>query len=216
MSEKELVSPEAYTTSSVYYDLRGCFILKTAYRDSLMRQISFFSKNLSESHLEAAVGSGSLCFLVFIYAKINKIKFAGVGFDYTPKMVKSAQRLLRFKGIEIIEADARNLSFADESFTTVNLANSYHAVNDPIEMVKEFYRVLKPGGTFAFNVLLCPKGSGLLDRVSNRVNSWGQRIGILYKPYHEGEVLNQLSQIGFFIISSARKGNSLYIVAKKQ
>jgi SAM-dependent methyltransferase len=71
-----------------------------------------------------------------------------VAFDLSPRMLKAAQvRAANYEGsISLWEANVQQLPFADESFDTVATASTFCSVADPIQGLRELYRVLKPGG----------------------------------------------------------------------
>ena len=51
-------------------------------------------------------------------------------------------------GVELIEGDAENLPFANESFDGVLLSGLVHHFPDPRRLAAEVRRVLKTGGRF--------------------------------------------------------------------
>lgn len=67
--------------------------------------------------------------------------------DYDPIQVSIAGKRLRsFKKITVAQADATNLSFADNSFDAVFIFNSFHHLNPYEKAIAEIARVLKTGG----------------------------------------------------------------------
>ena len=54
----------------------------------------------------------------------------------------------KYPGLELIEGDAENLPFANESFDGVLLSGLVHHFPDPRRLAVEVRRVLKPGGRF--------------------------------------------------------------------
>lgn len=65
--------------------------------------------------------------------------------DRSPEMLRTAAS----KGLETIEADARKLPLADETFHAATLISMLHHVDDPGAALREARRVLMPGGILA-------------------------------------------------------------------
>ena len=73
-----------------------------------------------------------------------------VGIDYSPNIVESANNFLRTKGLkgEARVGDVEDTDFPDNSFDKIISCDLYEHLtkNSQIRMLKEAYRVLKPGG----------------------------------------------------------------------
>jgi ubiquinone/menaquinone biosynthesis C-methylase UbiE len=139
-----------------------------------------------------------------------------VGFDYAPSMLAGAKkRFKKYKNIELHQADAAKLQFESASFDTANIANAIHCLPDIENSIKEMYRVLKTGGTLAGNCLLYPKGNSFLDGISNRINNWGMKKGILHRPYQAQEIKDLLTKQGFKITYEKISGNCYDFIATK-
>lgn len=70
------------------------------------------------------------------------------GIDFSPKSVQLAQRRLdiyKLKG-EVLEADAEQLPFSDNTFGMVWSFGVLHHTPNTVQAVKEIHRVLKPNG----------------------------------------------------------------------
>jgi ubiquinone/menaquinone biosynthesis C-methylase UbiE len=63
-------------------------------------------------------------------------------------MVEAARaRAIEYDGsLSLQQADVQLLPFADSSFDTIATASTFCSVADPVQGLKELYRVLKPGG----------------------------------------------------------------------
>jgi len=207
----------AYASPSWWYDLRGFFILKLAYRDSLWRQVFFFDKNISDNHLEVAVGSGTLLRMILFVRQLRRRPIGRiVGIDYAKEMLAGALRTFRrWANIELEQADARALRFADASFDSVNIANALHSIPDPDVALGEAHRVLKVGGRLAVNALLHPRGSWPLRNIAAAIDAWGIRKGILVSPFDGEEISALFRRTGFRIEERRNHGNALYLVARK-
>lgn len=208
----------AYDSSSWFYDLRGFFILTFAYRSSLWNQVSYFSKNIKGKHLEAAVGSGSLFKMILLWFGFKKNTYDVIyGFDYADSMLAGAKkRFKNYQNVIIEKGDAANLSYDSNFFDSVSIANSIHCLPEVEESISELVRVTKPQGTIAMNVLLYPKGSSYLDKISNKINKWGKKKGILVTPFSENQIYNLIQSQKVKIIFREIRGNSLNITLQKE
>lgn len=207
---------EAYDSPPIWYDIRGLFILWVTYKSTLRKQVVFFSQfEKNHRHLEVAIGSGSLFRIIYCWSFIKrKFPTSVIGFDYAPSMLAGA--LKKFKGNKTIQlevADATYLPYESESFDSVHLANAVHCIPDYPKALTEIYRVLKDDGVFRVNVLLPPQG--FLKSISNRVNQWGIRKGILQGPIESTEFIEHLQKLNFKRIENFRQGNCLYVKARK-
>lgn len=208
---------EAYSSDPWWYDLRGFLILTFSYRTTLWAQIHLFASHMGDNHLEAAIGTGTLFEMILKWRRITKKPEVNiVGFDYAERMLSGARkRFKKEKRLSLLRADAANLPIKNDTFDTASIANAIHCLPDVAGSFQEFHRVLKPNGTLTGNCLLEPKGNGFLDRISRRINNWGMKKGILYRPYQKSEVIELLKSAGFEIQSQETAGNCLNFVAKK-
>lgn len=80
---------------------------------------------------------------------LNGHKVTGV--DLSHESIKVARAHDSTKSVEYLVADAFNLPFADESFEVLTAMDFLEHIEDPKAVIKEFSRVLKPGGLFFFH-----------------------------------------------------------------
>lgn len=68
--------------------------------------------------------------------------------DFSDKMLAKARKKAEKedKEVELLEMDAQNMSFADDTFDTVFTTCVFCSVPDPVKGLKEIKRVCKPGG----------------------------------------------------------------------
>jgi ubiquinone/menaquinone biosynthesis C-methylase UbiE len=207
----------AYDSPPWWYDIRGFFILCLSYNSTIGVQLRFFGPNIGKNHLEVACGTGTLLGLLLRWRRWKGLPDSRIiGFDYAESMLAGAIR--RFKNnpqVEPRHADVTSMPFADASFDTVNIANAIHCFPDIDAALKDVYRVLKSGGSLAVNVLLYPQGNSLFARISNRINQWGMKKGILYTPYQREDIRERFLQAGFEIVSERKSGNSLNVLLQK-
>lgn len=210
---------EAYSSEPWWYDLRGFLILTFAYKSTLPFQLRFFARNISANHLEAAIGSGTLLELILVWMRLTGQKRKGqiTGFDYARRMLGGAQaRFKKTEGLELVLADISALPFKSDSFDSCNIANSLHALPDPKSGLQELNRVLKPNGMLAANMLLPPSGNPLSRWLAHRINEWGQKKGILNRPYSAEETIEMIESAGFQLRSQNLHGNCLSLLAIKR
>ena len=92
--------------------------------------------------LEVGVGTG-------INLALYPREAAVTGIDYTAAMLEKArERAARKKGapVRLLQMDAADLRFADDSFDIVYAPYVISVVADPIAVAREMYRVCRPGG----------------------------------------------------------------------
>ena len=214
MSDTSNINENSYNLTPVLYDVRGFFILTLAYRNTLQSQVRFFAENLKGRHLECAIGTGTFTQICMKHArkKLKDQDFHLVGVDYSKALMGGAKRKL--KGAELAIEDLRDMSFPDASFDTANLPNGYHTIADIDKAMHEIARVLKPGGTLYMNVLLYP-GDGFMNKISTKVNDYGQSIGILNRPYTREEVLASLPQYGLQLEDEKTVQNCIFLKTRK-
>jgi len=118
-----------------------------------------------------------------------------VAVDLDPAMLRAARRtLLRpprafrdagARPVLLVCGDASALAFSDASFDAVVLFGMLHHVAAWRDAIGEVYRVLAPGGIFAFEEAL------LSDRPVWLNRWWG------HVPFEAGEVRETLASVGF-------------------
>jgi phosphatidylethanolamine/phosphatidyl-N-methylethanolamine N-methyltransferase len=94
--------------------------------------------------LEVGVGTG-------INAPLYPRNCHVTGIDFSAKMLARARERVENKGVRnvrLLEMDAANLSFPDNSFDIVYAPYVISVVSDPVRVVREMRRVCKPGGKF--------------------------------------------------------------------
>jgi phosphatidylethanolamine/phosphatidyl-N-methylethanolamine N-methyltransferase len=92
--------------------------------------------------LEVGVGTG-------INAVLYPRDCAVTGIDLSRKMLEKARTRLAKKGVtnvRLIETDATNLTFADDTFDIVYAPYVISVVPDPVAVAREMHRVCRPGG----------------------------------------------------------------------
>ena len=77
------------------------------------------------------------------------------GIDFSPAMVAEAER--RYPALSFTEGDAESLSFPDRAFDAVAMNFGMLHLAHPEAAAAEAYRVLRPGGRYAFTVWAAPE-----------------------------------------------------------
>ncbi|KOX95327.1 class I SAM-dependent methyltransferase [Halorubrum tropicale] len=128
--------------------------------------------------LDVATGAGHTAGAL-LEADANSV----VATDIAPGMITTTSRA--FPDAAGAVCDAEKLPFTSESFDAVTCRIAAHHFPDPQAFVQEVARVLKPGGTFAFEDNIAPNNDTLdeflneIERIrdpthvrSHRVNDW--------------------------------------------
>lgn len=207
----------AYSSDPWWYDLRGFLILTFAYRTTLPSQIRLFSNSLGPNHLEIAIGTGTLFEIVLKWRRWKGMPRVNiVAFDYAERMLMGARkRFNKMKEIQLLRADAAALPLENEIFDSASIANAIHCLPKVKESLLETHRVLKKKGVLVGNGLLEPKGNGLLDRLSKRINKWGIQKGILIRTFEPNEIKVLLTETGYTVEHYEITGNCLNFIARK-
>jgi phosphatidylethanolamine/phosphatidyl-N-methylethanolamine N-methyltransferase len=92
--------------------------------------------------LEVGVGTG-------INTSLYPSNCQVTGIDLSSSMLEKARERVareRLRNVRLLEMDAANLTFADDSFDIVYAPYLVSVVPDPVKVVREMHRVTKPGG----------------------------------------------------------------------
>lgn len=207
----------AYSDPAWWYNLRGLGILTFAYRTTLWSQVRFLESNISANHLEVPVGTGTLLKLVLRWRRLCRRPVERItAVDYSQTMVAaSRQAFRRWPTVRVQHGDVANLPFAADAFESINVANGFHCFPDPDGALQELWRVVRPGGTVATNVLLYPRGVQPLRWIARRIDDWGKRRGLLVEPFELQDILQRFRSAGFALREEAVRGNTVNILAQK-
>ena len=92
--------------------------------------------------LEVGVGTG-------INTALYPSDCAVTGIDFSSSMLEKAHDRIARKGVRnvrLVQMDAQNMKFADDSFDIVYAPYVISVVPDPVAVTREMYRVCRPGG----------------------------------------------------------------------
>jgi ubiquinone/menaquinone biosynthesis C-methylase UbiE len=95
--------------------------------------------------LDVATGSGNAAIAAARHG------CTAIGIDYVPALLERGRARAEAEGldIELIEADAESLPFADDSFDAVTSVFGSMFAPDHVKTASELLRVVRPGGTIA-------------------------------------------------------------------
>jgi ubiquinone/menaquinone biosynthesis C-methylase UbiE len=116
----------------------------------------------------------------------------------------------------LIQADLSDINYPDAYFDSVNIAHSFHAFPDPVKVLKELHRVMKPQAELYVDVLLEPRGGPIRKAITTRVNNFCFKKGILARTCDPEETKAQFEENHFDIIDSFIKGNTYHVIARKK
>jgi phosphatidylethanolamine/phosphatidyl-N-methylethanolamine N-methyltransferase len=116
-----------------------------------------------ERLLEVGVGTG-------INAALYPTDCYVTGVDFSSSMLEKARERIIHKGVRnvrLLQMDAANLKFADDTFDIVYAPYVISVVPDPVAVTREMYRVCRPGGRIV-----------ILNhfRSKSRVGAWLERM----------------------------------------
>ena len=136
------------------------------------------------------------------------------GIDFSERMLQLARKYAdKFKfSVNLVEADARNLPYADNSFDRAIAVATFHHIEENEERLralKEFQRVLKPGGE-AFITVWNRWQPRFWLKTRNVLVPWYSKDKTLYRYYYlfSYRKLEELTRkAGFEVVSSSPESN---------
>src|SRR6476660_9939749 len=139
------------------------FIFGPSLHPGRVRAIQRMGIKPGDRVLEVGVGTG-------INASLYPSDCAVTGIDLSDSMLEKARDRIARKGVRnvrLMEMDAANLKFADDTFDIVYAPYVISVVPDPVAVACEMRRVCRPGGRIV-----------ILNhfRSSNAVGAWMERI----------------------------------------
>lgn len=131
--------------------------------------------------LDVATGTGDLALAVALatHARIT-------GTDIAEKMLQIAEKKTSERGladrIRFVAADGESLPFSDHSFDAVTIAFGIRNFENPMAGLREFCRVLKPGGRVYILEFAMPRShivkwlyKGYFGKILPKIGSWISR-----------------------------------------
>lgn len=135
-----------------------------------------------------------------------------VAADIAPDMLERTRREAGRRGVavELREADAQALGFADGEFDLVLAFTSLHCFPQPAAAVLELHRVLRPGGRLCGSALLTD--TGLAFEPMQRA---GRLLGLLGPSGTTPDLVGWLADAGFADVRLERSGGLTYFSASR-
>jgi len=90
--------------------------------------------------LEVATGTGLIAVNIAKYVRHVE------AIDFSPKMIEAAKKKKAADNVHFSVEDATELPFEDSSFDAVVISNALHIMPDPIKVLMNISKVLKPRG----------------------------------------------------------------------
>ena len=115
--------------------------------------------------LELATGPGMIARHIAHSAK------SVIATDFAPNMIETAKKTEIPQNVTFETADATNLSYADDSFDVVVIANALHIIPNPEKALCEIKRVLKSGG-----LMIAPN---YIEREKGKKNLWQKILSLV-------------------------------------
>ena len=127
-----------YENIAWFYDLTFGPVLHPGRVDAIERM----GIKSGDRVLEVGVGTGINAALYPSYCSVT-------GVDFSSSMLEKARERVARKGVRnvrLLEMDAANMKFADDSFDIVYAPYLISVVPDPVQVAREMRRVCRPGG----------------------------------------------------------------------
>jgi ubiquinone/menaquinone biosynthesis C-methylase UbiE len=154
----------------------------------------------SERVLDVATGAGHSAFALAPYAQ------EVVALDITQEMLAVAQQVAnerQLHNIRFLEGNAQELPCADASFDVVACRHAAHHFPDLQQAVREWARVLKPGGKLVLVDAIAPKEPEI-DAFLNEIETLRDPSHVRNHRYSEWSSI--LEEVGLSVVSTHEWG----------
>jgi len=117
---------------------------------------------LKEPILDVGTGSGRMAYVLALAG--HTVTTIDISKEVQKIAMLYTKKYTCLDKIKFMKMDAQDMSFKDESFSTVISANLLHDVKNPKQVVDEIIRIAKPGGKIIISDLN-RRGRALVDKV---------------------------------------------------
>ncbi|NLG44971.1 class I SAM-dependent methyltransferase [Gordonia sp. (in: high G+C Gram-positive bacteria)] len=131
-----------------------------------------------------------------------------VGLDFSAPMLAEAARVHDHPRITFIRGDAHHLPLTADSFDTATCLAALYLIPDPLPVLDEMFRVLRPGGELIVFTSVDASVAGLpgVDAVAGLT---GLRI------FGRREIVDHLEKLGMMHVEQTITGTGQYVHAHK-
>lgn len=131
--------------------------------------------------LDAATGRGD-----FIHTLKQNLKSYTqiIGIDNSEKSVDYAQKLFPDNDVEVFKMNLESIQFEDAYFDLVCMSNSLHHLQNPISVINELMRVLKPGGMLLISEMYSDGDQSAAQQTHIYMHHWIAGVDRLGGVYH--------------------------------
>ena len=156
-SQKTTLVQNVFTTVSNKYDLMNDLMSLGTHRLWKKELIELINVQNNQKIIDVGSGTGDIGFEILKHQKVHLTNI-----DISRKMLDIAKKKAHDKNhkkITFIEGDAENLPIENESVDYITIAYGFRNIANHEIALKEFFRVLKPGGKLGILDFSIPKSS---------------------------------------------------------
>lgn len=171
-SDRKQKVAASFNLASVGYDLPAVsFLALTA-----KRLVELAGVESGETILDVATGTGAAAISISPRVGANG---RVIGVDIAQDMLEVAQRNIKTANVTNIElqvGDGENLNFSDNSFDRVICASGIFFFPDMLAGLRDWLRVIKPGGIVAFSSFGESAFNPMREMYANRIETYGVEL----------------------------------------